>query len=62
MLNINVFVDMICCDLDSKMCMYKEYLICKEKVIIVDVFENDLEKQINWKKWIICRVEKDKKV
>lgn len=60
--NINVLADMICCDSDSKTCMYKEYPTCKEKVITVDVLENDLGKQINWKKWTTCRVEKDKKV
>lgn len=44
--NINVLADMICCDSDSKTCMYKEYPTCKEKVITVDVLENDLGKQI----------------
>lgn len=42
--------------------MYKECRICKEKVIIVDLLENDLGKQINWKKWTTRRVEKVKKV
>lgn len=60
--NINVLADMICCDSDSKTCMYKEYPTCKEKVITVDVLENDLGKQINWKKWTTRRVEKVKKV
>lgn len=41
---------------------YKECRICKEKVIIVDLLENDLGKQINWKKWTTRRVEKVKKV
>jgi hypothetical protein len=60
--NLNLLTEMICCNSNNKICMYRECLTCSEKAVTTQASEHDLGKQVQWKKWATRRVEKIKKV
>lgn len=60
--NLNSLAEMICCNSNNKACMYRECLACSDKTVTTQITENDLGKQVQWKKWATRRLEKIKKI
>ena len=58
--NFNALAAEVCCETESKACMYRECVQCKDKQ--VEILDGDLGKQVTWKKWASRRVEKVKRV